>query len=299
VNAVPVLPPRADELGALATSFRAMVARVAARENDLRQLNLDLEKRVAERTQDLHQALARERELGEMKSNFVSLVSHEFRTPLGVVMSAADVLQRYFERLVPEKRARHLDMILKSTRNLANLIEEVLLLGRVEDGRMQFTPEPLDLEKLLRTLCDELRSATHDACPIQFRALTPLTGAVSDETLLRHIICNLLSNACKYSEPGSRVEFSAERRERQAVFIIRDRGIGIPPEDQPRLFNSFTRGSNVGNRPGTGLGLVIVQRSVQLHGGTIAVESAPGVGTTVIVTLPLFEPVESPTTAHP
>jgi len=287
-DTVPVLPPRADELGTLAASFRTMVAQVAAREADLRQLNLDLEQRVAKRTEDLHAALARERELSEMKSNFVSLVSHEFRTPLGVIMSAADVLQRYFERLAPEKRARHLEMILKSTRNLAALIEEVLLLGRVEEGRMQFTPVAVDLEKTCRTLCDEVRSATNGVCPIQFAPQPSLEGAVSDEALLRHILTNLLSNAVKYSEPGHTVELAASRTNGDVVFAVRDRGIGIPAEDRPRLFTSFTRGSNVGQRPGTGLGLVVVHRCVQLHGGSIAVESAVGAGTTITVKLPTF-----------
>ncbi len=285
---VPVLPPRADELGTLAASFRTMVARVAAREGDLRQLNLDLEKRVAERTEDLHQALARERELGEMKSNFVSLVSHEFRTPLGVIMSAADVLNRYFDRLLPDKRARHLDMILKSTRTLALLIEEVLLLGRVEEGRLQFTPVPVDLEKFCRTLSDELLSATGGACPIHLTAIGSLAGAVSDEAMLRYILSNLLSNAVKYSDPGQPVDFTVERRDGQAVFTVRDRGIGVPAEDQARLFTSFTRGSNVGTRPGTGLGLVVVQRCVTLHGGTLHLESAAGQGTTVTVSLPVY-----------
>jgi signal transduction histidine kinase len=284
-----VLAPRADELGALARSFRQMMARVAAREGDLRALNLSLERRVAERTEDLRQALARERELGEMKSNFVSLVSHEFRTPLGVIMSAADVLRCYFERLPAEKRARHLDMILKSTKNLASLIEEVLLLGRVEEGRMQFTPVPVELEKLCRALCDEMVSATGGQCELPFRAANSLAGAVSDEALLRHILTNLLSNAVKYSEPGQAVEFSAERRRGEAIFTIRDHGIGIPAEDQARLFTSFTRGSNVGTRPGTGLGLVVVQRCVQLHGGTLRIESQVGRGTTVIVALPIFQ----------
>jgi signal transduction histidine kinase len=288
VAAVPLPSTRADELGELASSFREMVAQVAAREGDLRELNADLERRVLTRTEELHRALAHEKELSEMKSNFVSLVSHEFRTPLGVIMSAVEVLQRYFERLPADKRARHLEMIFRSTKNLANLIEEVLLLGRVEEGRMQFSPAPLDLEKLCRTLTDELLSATGGACPIRFRALSSLEGAVTDETVLRHILCNLLSNAVKYSEPGSPVEFTAARHQTHAVFTIRDRGIGIPTDDQPKLFTSFTRGRNVGTRPGTGLGLVVVQRCVQLHGGTIALDSAPGAGTTVIVSLPVF-----------
>ncbi len=279
---------RADELGAFATSFRDMVRRVAARESELRQLNASLEQRVASRTSELAHALEREKELGEMKSSFVSLVSHEFRTPLGVIMSATDVLRRYFERLPEEKRERHLEMIFNSTKNLAQLIEEVLLLGRVEEGRMSFAPVPLDLEKCCRALADELRSATNGVCPIRFRAEGALAGACSDEAVLRHILSNLLSNACKYSEPGSTVEFELSRRDDNAVLVVRDHGIGIPEADQKRLFTSFTRASNVGQRPGTGLGLVVVKRCVELHGGTLDLQSAPGQGTTVTVTLPVF-----------
>jgi signal transduction histidine kinase len=246
--------------------------------------------RVAERTRELDEALAHERELGEMKSRFVTLVSHEFRTPLGVIMSASDVLQRYFERLPAEKRQRHLDMILRSTRNLASLIEEVLLLGRVEEGHMPFVPAAMDLEKLCRTFADEAHSAGGGACPIVFRPESSLEGAAGDEALLRHILSNLLSNAVKYSEPGTPVEFTARRAGDAAVFTIRDHGIGISAEDQARLFTSFTRGQNVGTRPGTGLGLVVVQRCVKLHGGSLDLASTLGQGTTVTVTLPLFTP---------
>jgi len=233
-------------------------------------------------------ALAREKELSELKSNFVSMVSHEFRTPLGVIMSAAEILQRYFERLPAEKRARHLDMIFRSTRNLAVLMEEVLLLGKVEEGRMQFNPAPIDLETFCRSLADEVLSATQSASSIRFSAVGALAGAVADESLLRHILTNLLSNAIKYSEPGAPVEFLIERRDDDAVLIVRDRGIGIPLEDQPRIFHSFSRGRNVGERPGSGLGLVIVQRCVQLHGGDIRLDSTPGQGTTMTVHLPVY-----------
>lgn len=284
-----------DELGKLAESFRDMVDRVVAREGDLRNLNLDLEQRVAARTEDLRKALSREKELGVLKSNFVSMVSHEFRTPLGIIMSATDVLTRYFDRLPQTKRERHLEMIVRSTKNLAGLIEEVLLLGRVEEGRLRFTPVPIDLDKLCRTLCDEIVSATNAACPITFTAGSSLEDAVSDEAVLRHVFSNLLSNAVKYSDPGTPVEFHADRRGSDAVFTVRDRGIGIPPEDQAQLFTSFMRGRNVGTRPGTGLGLVVVQRCVQLHGGSLAIESAPGHGTTAMVTLPVYPAPPSPT----
>jgi signal transduction histidine kinase len=285
-----ILPvkPRADELGVFAVAFQQMVQRVIVREGELRQLNTNLEQRVADRTAELAQALEREKALGEMKSNFVSLVSHEFRTPLGVIMSASEVLNRYFERLQPEKRQRHLAMIFKSTRNLAALIDEVLLLGRVEEGRMSFKPEPLNLEKFCRSLGDEMCSATGGVCPIQLHVESDLSGAVSDEAVLRHILTNLLSNACKYSEPGSPVRFTVGRVGDDAHMVITDSGIGIPEADLERLFTSFSRGSNVGARPGTGLGLVVVRRCVDLHGGTLLLQSEVGKGTTATVTLPIF-----------
>jgi signal transduction histidine kinase len=164
----------------------------------------------------------------------------------------------------------------------------VLLLGKVEEGRLQFMPVPMDLEKLCRAIADELTSAMNAMCPISFRVFTPLDGAVSDEAVLRHILTNLLSNAVKYSPPGAPVEFTAERRDENVILIVRDQGIGIPEEDQERLFTTFSRASNVGARPGTGLGLVVVQRCVQLHGGTINLTSAVGLGTTVTITLPVF-----------
>lgn len=238
-------------------------------------------------------ALAREKELSELKSNFVSMVSHEFRTPLGVIMSATEVLRRYFDRLPAEKRERHLEMIFRSTRNLGHLIEEVLLLAKVEGGHIHFTPKRVDLLVLCRTVVDEVMSATQSVCPIQLHISGGLEGAVTDESLFRHVFTNLLSNAVKYSEPGSSVQFRSERNGSTAVFTVRDQGIGIPPEDQSRIFTSFNRGQNVGGRPGTGLGLVIVQRCVQLHGGEIQVRSELGRGTTVTVTLPLFSPPTS------
>jgi signal transduction histidine kinase len=283
---------REDDLGSLARSFNRMVEQVSAREDDLRQLNAHLEQRVNDRTYELSLALERERELGEMKTNFISLVSHEFRTPLGVILSAAEVLQRYFERLSPEKRARHLEMIAKSTKNLAKLIEEVLLLGRVEEGRLSFTPIILDLEKSCRHLIDEIRSATGGICPIRFLVPETLPLAWTDEAVLRHILTNLLSNACKYSEPDSAVVLELRRHGPDAVLVVRDNGIGIPVEDQERLFTSFSRASNVGQRPGTGLGLVVVKRCVVLHGGELSLASAPGQGTTVTVRLPVFASVE-------
>jgi signal transduction histidine kinase len=135
---------------------------------------------------------------------------------------------------------------------------------------------------------DEVMSATERRCPTKFRFGEFPAEAAADERLLHHILTNLLSNAIKYSEPGTPVEFAIERDGSEAVCQIRDHGIGIPADDLQWLFNAFQRGRNVGQRPGTGLGLVIVKRCVELHGGRIHIESRVGEGTLATVRLPVF-----------
>jgi PAS domain S-box-containing protein len=236
----------------------------------------------------LMQALARERELGEMKSGFVSMVSHEFRTPLGVILSSTEILQHYFDRLGPDKRNEHLRTIVRSVRSLSRLVEEVLLLGKVEAGRLKFLPDFIDLPPLCQQLADEARSAAPGEQTIAVDLGPDLSDAVGDENLIRHILTNLLSNAVKYSPSGQTIRFVVERTGEYAIFTIIDRGIGIPADDMRNLYKAFHRGRNVGQQPGTGLGLVVVRSFVQHHGGEIDIASEVGVGTTVTVRLPLF-----------
>jgi len=237
---------------------------------------------------DLRRALTQERELSQLRSEFVSLVSHEFRTPLEVIMSSVDNLQRYHDRLPPEKRTQLLSTINRSVRRMSGMMEEVLMLGRLETGGMTFTPVELNLPALCRRICDEIGSATGDRCPVHLEVAKVPQQARGDESLLRHVFANLLSNAIKYSAAGSAVEFTVQREGTDAVCHITDRGCGIPAPDQKRLFEAFHRGSNVRGIPGTGLGLLIVQRSVRLHHGTIRYESTEGQGTTFIIRLPLW-----------
>ncbi len=258
------------------------------------QTALAIERKKAE--EDLLKALEREKELGRLKSNFVSLVSHEFRTPLGIIMSSAEILRDYFDSLEPAERTEHLDSIQRSTRRMADLMEEVLLLGMFEAGRMDFKPEWLDLGVLVRKIVDEVRSATANACPIHLEISPESCHARTDERLFRHIFTNLLSNAVKYSDPGKPVDFVVQREGTRAVCRVRDHGRGIPAEDREWLFRAFHRGRNVADRPGTGLGLVLVKRCVELHSGSVEVESCPGKGTIFTVLLPLF-PASPPQTA--
>jgi signal transduction histidine kinase len=256
-----------------------------------------LEKNVAQRTAELSKAqaeltraLAQERELGELKSRFVTMVSHEFRTPLGIIMSAVELMRHYDERLPKDQREELQTDIFNSTRLMASLMEQVLVLGRVEAGKLGCKTAPCDLDTLAGKLIDESLSATNRRCPIVWRAEGDLHGAVADESLLRHIFSNLITNAVKYSPEGGEVIFTARRDGAEGVFQVIDHGIGIPEGDRARLFETFHRCSNVGEIPGTGLGLVIVKRCVDLHGGSTHIASEVGKGTTFTVRLPLFGP---------
>lgn len=234
---------------------------------------------------ELLRALGREKELSQLKSDFVSTVSHEFRTPLGIIMSSAEILEDYLEELDRDERQHHLRSIARNTKRMSEMMEEVLVLGRLDAGRMDFKPAPLELRSFCGRLVEEVQSATSRACPIElsFRDLGETAAVSADERLLRHILLNLLTNAVKYSEAGRGVEFVVQREDKDIVCRIRDHGIGIPEGDLSWLFSAFHRGRNVGQRPGTGLGLVIVKRCVELHGGTIHVESKLGQGTLMTV----------------
>lgn len=238
---------------------------------------------------ELLRTLAREKELGQLRSNFVSMVSHEFRTPLGIIQSSAEILEDYLDQLEPAERREHLHSIRKNIGRMAALMEETLLIGLFEAGKVEFKPAPINLRVFLKRLVKEVLSATDRRCPIELSLDGLPRQARADERLLRHIFTNLLGNAAKYSEAGRPVWFEVRREGGHALCVIRDRGIGIPPADQEWLFNAFHRGRNVGDRPGTGLGLVIVKRCVDLHGGKIAVETGVGQGTAMTVRLPMFQ----------
>ncbi|HEY9634197.1 MAG TPA: PAS domain S-box protein [Coleofasciculaceae cyanobacterium] len=247
--------------------------------------------------EELCNALEAERELNEIKSRFTAMVSHEYRTPLATILSSAELLERYTQKFTEEQKLNHYRRIQTSTRILAQLVNDVLTISKIEAGKQEFNPSLLDLDKFCQELIEELQPTIGNQHKLVFTSqghwtLTDqecicITAAYMDEKLLRYIISNLLSNAIKYSSQGSTVKFDLVYDQRQAVFRIQDQGIGIPKEDLQYLFESFYRGSNVGAISGTGLGLTIVKNSVDLHGGQMAVDSEVGVGTTFTITLPL------------
>ncbi|WP_341919942.1 7TM diverse intracellular signaling domain-containing protein [Polaromonas sp. YR568] len=241
--------------------------------------------------QDTREALERQRELNELRSRFVAMTSHEFRTPLASILSSGEILKHYGERLPATEKAEVLDTIAASVQRMTRMLDRVLLIGKAEAQMLEFEPRPLDLEKLCQQLVQEVRTL-HPGSPCELRLLFAAGGGAGlhDEKLLRHILGNLLSNAVKYSPLGGVVLCRVFLADRQLVLEVSDNGIGIPADEITHLFESFHRASNVGAIPGTGLGLAIVKNAVDLYGGTIEVSSLvgpAGSGTCFTVRLPL------------
>lgn len=248
----------------------------------------------------MREALDQQRALNELRSRFVAMTSHEFRTPLAAILSAEEVLRHYGDRLPPEERRETLDSIADGVRRMSRMLDRVLLLGRADAQMLEFKPARVDLRVLCPQLVDEAGLQHPEAAGRVLCDVAPdLAPGLYDEKLLRHIFVNLLSNAMKYSPRGGDVRFEVRREEDDTVFRVRDRGIGIPPQEIEHLFESFHRASNVGGIQGTGLGLAIVKNAVDMHGGTIAVESELGAGTTFTVKLPGYLPARRPTPSVP
>ncbi|MBD2515440.1 hybrid sensor histidine kinase/response regulator [Nostoc sp. FACHB-973] len=279
------LVKRQVNVDVLVRSLRYAIERKQVLES-LRTVNQTLQTRVEERTAELVKA----KELNQFKSEFVSMLSHDIRNPLNTILLAAGLLQNHDEKLTKEKKFNHLQMIRLAIKNMAQLLDEVTFIGKADSGRLRCELVCLDLEAFCRQLVNEAQLTANDKhLSLMFASFGQLGEALWDESLLRHILGNLLSNAIKYSLPGGIVRFELIGQEEAVIFRVQDWGIGIPEENQKRLFEPFRRADNVGNIPGTGLGLAIAKKCVEAHGGEIVVNSQVGVGTTFTVTLPLLE----------
>ncbi|NEO30555.1 MAG: PAS domain S-box protein [Symploca sp. SIO3C6] len=235
---------------------------------------------------EMRKALAKERELSELRSSFVSLVSHEFRTPLTTILSSSELLQRYNHKLSDEKKFNHHYRIRSAVMLMTQLLDEVLTIGKAEAGQLRCEPTLMDLLAFCTEVVDSMQIGANNKHKLTLEVFGEPTEVQMDEKLLRHILTNLLSNAIKYSHEGGEIEFDLTYNYSDVVFIIKDSGIGIPQKELENLFDAFRRASNVGTIQGTGLGLAIVKRCVDLHKGKIFVESEVGLGTTFTVTLP-------------
>ncbi|MBD2729504.1 hybrid sensor histidine kinase/response regulator [Nostoc sp. FACHB-892] len=233
------------------------------------------------------QALAKEQELNELKSNFVAMVSHEFRTPMTTIRTAVDILEYNSKKLTDERRTKYFDRIQNAINQMLHLLDEILFLSKTEAAKLEYKPTLVDLVNFCTELTDILQVNAGSQHSIIFTFQGESTQAQMDEDLLNFIFTNLISNAIKYSPQNSIIWFDLICKDGLATFQVRDHGMGIPLKDQTSLFQAFYRASNVGVIQGTGLGLTIVKKCVELHGGHIQLESEQDVGTTVIVTLPL------------
>jgi signal transduction histidine kinase len=264
--------------------------RVAEQTDELRQKNQSLQSEITERQrleEELRHALVQEKELSELKSRIISVVSHEYRTPLATILSSTELLQHYGHDWIEEKKQRHFQRIQTSVHRLTRLVNDVLMFSKAEAGKLEFKPVPMNLVEFCRELVEELQLTAGAKYSINFASFGICQEACSDEKLLRQILSNLLSNAIKYSPEGGKIQFDLVFDPKTITFRIQDEGIGIPLEDRTQLFDAFYRSGNVGTISGTGLGLAIVKRCVDVHGGQITVESEVGVGTTFAIALPL------------
>jgi PAS domain S-box-containing protein len=237
---------------------------------------------------EIRLALEREQELSSLKTRFFSMASHEFRTPLSTALAAAQLLENSQVTWDnTEKRLRNLHRIQDSVKNTVQLLDDILTINRAETGKLAFNPKLLNLELYCRHFVEEMQLNAGAQHPISFTAQGNSISVCLDEKLLRSILANLLSNAIKYSPNGGKVSFLLAFRSTSIEIEVKDCGIGIPQLDLHRLFEPFHRGKNVRTIPGTGLGLVVVKKCVDLHQGKIEITSTVSIGTTCLVIIPL------------
>jgi PAS domain S-box-containing protein len=256
-------------------------------EAELRNYQENLEEMVRTRTKELHAALHKERELGELKSKFVSIASHEFRTPLSTISLAAESVRRYADKLSKEEISRKLLKIEDQVSHMTNLLDDILTIGRSDAGKTTVHSTELNLKEFVMVLMDEVKSSAKEARDIQLNFASDATVIRIDDKLLRNTLNNLLTNALKFSPQNSPVRLSVADESGGIRLDVEDHGIGIAEAELATVFEAFNRGSNATHVQGTGLGLSIVKRAVTLMGGEISVKSVINLGTTFSVWLPL------------
>jgi two-component system sensor kinase FixL len=237
-------------------------------------------------------ALAKERELRDYKNRFISVMSHELRTPLSSILLSSDLLKQYAEVASKEERDQFIDNIHTQVGYMTTMVKDMLALNRAEAHELDFAPKQIDLMDFVRQIVEEYKLTTQSHCFEMTRDSSPRNVAQSmsialDQKLMRQVITNLITNGIKYSDPGSKISIDVSLQDDQAIVCIRDEGCGIPEEDLPLLFQPFHRAGNVGEVPGTGLGLSIVKHIVEMHDGSVHVESALNQGSVFTVMLPM------------
>jgi PAS domain S-box-containing protein len=266
---------------------------------ELHKLNEHLEQKVIDRTamlretlsqlelskEELSQALEKEKELGDLKSRFVSMASHEFRTPLSTIMSSASLIGKYTTTEQQENRDKHVQRIKEQIKHLSDMLEDLLSLGKLEEGVVKVHPEVFDIQQWFGEMDTEIRPLLKKGQQIKWNHTGP-DRVHSDRKLLRFVLLNLFSNAIKFSDEESEIKIDSILHDSKWYLTVTDAGLGIPAQDIERLFERFHRATNVSNIQGTGLGLHIVKRYVDLLAGDISVKSELQKGTSICMVIP-------------
>lgn len=241
-----------------------------------------------ERTQDeMNAALAKEKELNDLKSRFVSMASHEFRTPLSTILSSVALIAKYNAPELGDKRQKHILRIRSMVLHLTEILNDLLSLGKLEEGMVQANPAFFDITNFGNEVIQEMMPVAKPGQLIKFNHSGDEKTVFLDNKLLKNILINLLSNAIKFSSEGDAIEIATRIGKNEIIITVKDHGMGIAKEDQQHLFERFFRGQNVVNIQGTGLGLNIVTKYVELMNGTIDFESKLNKGTTFIIKFPV------------
>jgi signal transduction histidine kinase len=249
----------------------------------------DLESKVEIRTQELEESLEREKELGVLKSRFVTMASHEFRTPLTTINANSDIILRYFDKMSQDDIVERLGKIKNEVEEMAIMLEDILIIGKSDAQKLEYNPELLDIVSLIKDIITDYQLSESQSRTIIYDLSSPVIMVTADKKWIKHIIINLLTNAVKYSGGDLQIDVSIKEDQAGISFSVKDYGIGISKEDIKLLFEPFHRGDNVSNIPGTGLGLVILQKALDLHKGKIEVESEIGKGSIFTVILPITQ----------
>ena len=301
--------------GMLVVSFIIDITERKKKDNELREanellkkttfqlskLNQDLEQKVQERTLELAEmirklteskkevdmALEKERELNNLKSRFISTASHEFRTPLATIMSSVSLTGKYAESMDKNSMSKHIDRVKSSVNHLTDILNDFLSLDKLEEGAVMANPEYLGLNDLLVAITDEIKPIAKAGQRINFTGLLVNEQIFIDKRILKNIMFNLISNAIKYSNENTNIDIKLSRDGNTLTIELKDQGIGIPLEDQAHIFERFYRANNIGNMQGTGLGLNIVKKYVEILKGDIQFKSIPEKGTKFTLKLPI------------
>lgn len=263
-------------------------------------LNHVLESKVKERTRELarvvyelsqsknelSQALEKEKALNEIKSRFVSTASHEFRTPLGTILSSVSLIQRYTKTEEQDKREKHILRIKNAVTHLTEMLNDFLSLDKLEEGIVRYKPSLTNISETIKAIIEEVSPILKKGQHIIYKHSSDTSECMTDPQILKNILFNLISNAGKYSDEDKPIVITSKIENNQCIISVRDEGYGIPETDQPYLFTRFFRANNVSNIQGTGLGLNIVKKYIELMNGRIEFESKLNEGSTFTIYIP-------------